>query len=220
MDRKTYVHIDPNHSFELPEQFQGDDVRYPDALVEYFLEEFTQPGDVVFDPFCGYGTTLLVCERMGRIGYGVEIDAERAAFARGLLQHPERLFIGDSRKLGELDLPALDFSITSPPYRTRIHKMDPLSGYKNEGGPYAKYFEDMQRIYAQIARLLKPSSHAVIKVSNLITEHGLTPLSWDMAAAINEQLTFLGERIILWDRLSFGYNHSYALIFKNEARPT
>lgn len=157
-----------------------------------------------------------MCERIGRTGYGIEIDADRAEFARSLLQHPERLIVGDTRKLAELDLPALDFSITSPPYRTRIHKMDPLSGYKDEGGPYADYHLGLQAIYAEIARRLKPGGHAVIKVSNLITEHGLTPLAWDMAAAVGETMTFLGERIILWDRLHFGFNHSYVLIFQKQ----
>jgi DNA modification methylase len=28
----------------------------------------------VYDPFCGSGTTLVACEQLGRVGYGVEID--------------------------------------------------------------------------------------------------------------------------------------------------
>ena len=32
------------------------------ALVEAFLAEYTRPGDLVFDPFAGFGTTLLVAE--------------------------------------------------------------------------------------------------------------------------------------------------------------
>lgn len=214
MIRKTYIQIDPTNSIELPEEFQNDDVRYSDAFVEYFLEEFTKPGDVVLDPFSGFGTTLLVCERMDRMGYGIEIDQDRVGFSRSLLKHPERLIHGDSRHLSEYDFPHADFSITSPPYRTKIHKLDPLSGYKSAGGQYSEYLIDMQSIYAQLANRLKPGAHVVVSVSNLDTEQGFTPLAWDIGTAIGEELTFLGERIILGEPNHYGYDHSYALVFK------
>ena len=57
---KTYLHLSNIQSTELPRQFQNDDVRFSEQLVEYFLEHFTQMGDVVFDPFASFGTTLLV----------------------------------------------------------------------------------------------------------------------------------------------------------------
>ena len=34
----------------------------------------TKRNDLVLDPFCGSGTTLLAAERTGRHGYGIEID--------------------------------------------------------------------------------------------------------------------------------------------------
>jgi DNA modification methylase len=211
--RKTYFYPDPNQSIELPDAFKDDDVRFPDSMVEYFLEEFTKPGDIVFDPFAGYGTTLLVAEKMGRIGYGIEIDVERWRFAQSTLKHPERLLLGDTRKLSTYDLPNLDFSITSPPYRTKVHKLDPLSGYKDEGGAYAEYIHSLQEIYAQVADLMKPHAHAVIKVSNLKTDDGVTTLAWDIGQAIAQFLTFEGERIVCWERFKSGYHHSYALIY-------
>jgi hypothetical protein len=48
----------------LPPQFRNDDVRFSEQLVEHFLQHFTQVGDVVFDPFAGFGTTLLVAEAL------------------------------------------------------------------------------------------------------------------------------------------------------------
>jgi DNA modification methylase len=30
--------------------------------------------DIVYDPFCGSGTTLLASQQLGRIGFGVELD--------------------------------------------------------------------------------------------------------------------------------------------------
>ena len=62
-----------------------EDVHFSESLVEMVLEELTSPGDVVLDPFAGYGTTLVVAERMGRVGIGVELLPERVDLIRGRL---------------------------------------------------------------------------------------------------------------------------------------
>ena len=49
---------------------------YPEELVALMLESFTDPNDVVLDPFLGSGTTLKVAEAMGRSGIGVEVNSD------------------------------------------------------------------------------------------------------------------------------------------------
>ncbi len=46
----------------------------PVELVDACLRNSTQPGDVVYEPFCGSGTTILSCERLGRSCRAVEIS--------------------------------------------------------------------------------------------------------------------------------------------------
>jgi DNA modification methylase len=46
----------------------------PVAMVADAMRDSTQRGDVVLDPFLGSGTTILAAERVGRRGYGLEID--------------------------------------------------------------------------------------------------------------------------------------------------
>ena len=46
----------------------------PVALVADAIKDCTRRGDIVLDTFCGSGTTILACERVGRRGHGVEID--------------------------------------------------------------------------------------------------------------------------------------------------
>jgi len=46
----------------------------PLALVERAIENSSRPGDLVADLFLGSGSTLIACERTGRVCYGVEID--------------------------------------------------------------------------------------------------------------------------------------------------
>ena len=47
---------------------------FPRALVEFFVNAFTDAGDVVFDPFMGSGTTMAAAHVLGRTGYGCEIS--------------------------------------------------------------------------------------------------------------------------------------------------
>jgi DNA modification methylase len=51
----------------------------PVELVERMIANSSRPTEGIYDPFCGSGTTLVACERLGRIGYGVEIDPAYAA---------------------------------------------------------------------------------------------------------------------------------------------
>jgi DNA modification methylase len=46
----------------------------PIELVSDAILDVTQRGDIVLDPFCGTGTTILAAERTGRRGYAIEFD--------------------------------------------------------------------------------------------------------------------------------------------------
>jgi DNA modification methylase len=49
---------------------------FPVALPQHVLETYTDAGDIVFEPFCGSGTTLLAAQRIGRVVRGTEIAPE------------------------------------------------------------------------------------------------------------------------------------------------
>ena len=49
---------------------------FPVALPEHILETYTDAGDIVFEPFCGSGTTLLAAQRTGRVVRASEIAPE------------------------------------------------------------------------------------------------------------------------------------------------
>ena len=210
---RTYLSLELTQAEALPAAFQGDDVRYPESLVEHFLREYTQPGDTVLDPFAGYGTTLIVAERMGRIPFGVELDGARVRYARSKLTRPENLRLGDTRCLAAIDLPKIDFSITSPPYMNRHDPEDPLAAYQAEGKGYAAYLQGLRRIYEQLRQHMKPAGTVILEVANLKKDGRVTTLAWDVAQEVSEVLRFEGEVVVCWDRYSYGYDHSYCLVY-------
>jgi DNA modification methylase len=46
----------------------------PLELIARLIMNSSRKHDIVYDPFCGSGTTLLACHQLGRIGFGVELD--------------------------------------------------------------------------------------------------------------------------------------------------
>lgn len=52
---------------------------YPEELVSFFLECYTDPDDLILDPFVGSGTSLKVAGAMGRKGIGAEINPDFAS---------------------------------------------------------------------------------------------------------------------------------------------
>ena len=46
----------------------------PLPLIEKAIENSSRPGDTVLDLFLGSGSTLIACERTGRVCYGLELD--------------------------------------------------------------------------------------------------------------------------------------------------
>ena len=64
----------------------------PEALLERILQVSSNPGDLVFDPFCGCGTTVAVAERLNRRWIGIDITH----LAVSLMKNRLRDNFGDS----------------------------------------------------------------------------------------------------------------------------
>ena len=70
-------------------------------LPRFFIERLTQPGDLVYDPFLGRGTTLIEAALLGRNVAGNDLNPLSEILARPRLQPPE---LGEiERRLGEID---------------------------------------------------------------------------------------------------------------------
>jgi SAM-dependent methyltransferase len=103
------------------------------AIARQAIAAYTQPGDLVLDPMCGIGTTLVEAAHLGRHALGVEYEARWAQLARANLTLAAahgapgtgQVHTGDARHLLDLLDPALQGTaaliLTSPPYGRSVH---------------------------------------------------------------------------------------------------
>jgi len=61
---------------------------FPPALPHYFIQRFTEPGDIVLDPFSGRGTTAVEAMAQNRFGIGNDLNDLAFALTKGKLANP------------------------------------------------------------------------------------------------------------------------------------
>jgi modification methylase len=105
------------------------------ALARRAIEAYSDPGDLVLDPMCGIGTTLVESIHAGRRAVGTEGEPRWATLARAHIeraQHqgassPAQVVEGDARHLPRLlathaptAYGGVDLILTSPPYACEV----------------------------------------------------------------------------------------------------
>lgn len=65
----------------------------PITLIERLIRIYTNPGDTVFDPFMGSGTTGVACVQTGRNFIGIEIDPQYFAIAQKRIHAAEQQMV-------------------------------------------------------------------------------------------------------------------------------
>ncbi|MGI5215125.1 TRM11 family SAM-dependent methyltransferase [Plantactinospora sp. CA-290183] len=121
------------------------------AIAAHAVHAYTQPGDLVFDPMCGIGTTIVEAIHAGRDGIGVEYESRWSDTADANIAHAHRhgatgrgsVIRGDATHLAVL-LPAalqgqVALVVTSPPYGPTVHGLvrpgsDGVTKYDNRYG--------------------------------------------------------------------------------------
>src|SRR5450755_3839794 len=80
------------------------------AIAATAISRYTEPGDLVADPMCGIGTTLVEAIHLGRDGLGIEYEDRWAQIAAANIAHARRggaagngeVIRGDARQLPAL----------------------------------------------------------------------------------------------------------------------
>jgi len=72
----------PTSILEIPSEKGFHPTQKPIALLEYLIRTYTNPGDLVFDPCMGSGTTGAACGNLQRRFIGCELDQEQGYFLK------------------------------------------------------------------------------------------------------------------------------------------
>lgn len=148
---------------------------YPDRLVTELLTRFSvKPGDLVLDPFCGSGTTLVECMKVGVDSIGIDANPSSCFSARVKTNwhlNPDRL----------LDL-THEVERTVPRYLARVtaYESDPTYKYLDQTGMLARKWISRKPLRKAIAikksieRLRTSSAYRNAMMLALISEvvHG------------------------------------------------
>lgn len=196
-----------------------EDIHFTEALAQSVIVHASGPGDLVLDPFAGYGTTLVAAARMGRRVIGIELVAEHLEIARRRIGDLDaQLLLGDARKLARLIDEPVDLVLTSPPYMAGIgHPENPLAGYLTDDADYDVYLRELGLVFGQVAALLRPGGRVVVNVGNVVAADGsVTSLASDMAAVIDRHVPLLGVTTLRWDEPPPGLDGDYLLWFARE----
>ena len=119
------------HGRYLPESNRHPGKMLP-ALARQAIETYSDPGDLILDPMCGIGTTLVEAIHTGRQAVGVELEPRWAKLARANIKYAHQqgasstaqVIEGDARQLPRLLAKQpdklVDLVLTSPPYACQI----------------------------------------------------------------------------------------------------
>ncbi|MCZ9293845.1 DNA methyltransferase [Corynebacterium meitnerae] len=198
-----------------------EDVHMCTAIVDHVINAYSAPGDLVFDPFAGFGTTLSRAVALGRRAAGVELLPGRVAQIHATT--PEAHVVeGDARRFlpqlaSSQPPPAVNLILTSPPYMAETETdTDPLEAYEQGSGDYQRYLAELNDVARACSRLVRPGGHMVWNVGDI--QHGgvYTPLIDDCAALLAQHLERITVTDIQWDEYPHDITRDALLVFRRD----
>jgi DNA modification methylase len=221
--------------------------KFPEELVADFIKFFTKKEDIVLDPMVGTGSTLIAAIQEGRSCIGIELLEKYASIAKQRVEkiiyqktlseivgiESKKLFVkiiqGDALEIDKMNLPQIDYCITSPPYWDMLtekgfetqqeRKKLGLDVYYSEDPrdlgnihDYEKFLDELVKIYRKVYDLLKKGKYMTIIVKNVKKKDRMYPLAWDIGKKLSEFFILKDEKIWCQNDIKlspFGYRYSW-----------
>jgi DNA modification methylase len=196
--------------------------KFPEPFIQQFIERFTAPGERVFDPMAGTGSSLIAAAACNRAAYGIELnpafcDIIQQRFKARRAELPAttawRVCAGDAGAAKTYNkLPSsFHYVITSPPYwdmlrmkgaetqqkRKQAGLLQFYSDDKRDLGNMASYedfLENLVKIYQRVGARLEPGRYMTIIVKNVKKKGQIFPLAWDLSFRLRKDFALCREQ--------------------------
>lgn len=138
------------------------------AIARHIIEAYTEPHELVFDPMCGIGTTMIEAMHLGRNAVGIEYERQWVGLAERGIHHARTrgaqgsayVWNADARQIPDGLLEAVRgrvrLLLTSPPYGPTCHGQVKVHGRAGHTGAIAKtdarYSKDRRNLAHRPAR--------------------------------------------------------------------
>lgn len=232
MDDRSWLVLRP----DPPQLALPDDLRQRDPLggrdcgsvsqMQPFLRQYSRPGDLVLDPFCGFASTLVAAHLEGRRGIGCDIDAGRASLARERLQRlgiaSDGVFTGSLATCDVAD-GSVDLCLTNIPYFGCDWNgtADDVQLYASAS--FARYLQGLREVFHRVRPLLREDGYCVVMVQNVTLGGRMVPQAWEVGRLLASLLTPCEERILCYPKPATtsaaldartNRSHEYALVYR------
>jgi SAM-dependent methyltransferase len=160
------------------------------ATARAAIEAYSAPGDIVLDPMCGIGTTLVEAVHLGRDAVGVEYEPKWSELASANLAHAKasgasghgEILTGDGRYISSLVDPALKglvtLVVTSPPYGPSLHGHVRAQPGRGVTKYHCSYSNDAANLGAVgLDELLRAVQEILVGCSRLLRPGGVVALT-------------------------------------------
>lgn len=212
MGKNSYIVLGKeSDTFRLEPEFLRDDYMQCFDIswvsqVAPFIEEFSEEGDVIFDPFAGLGTTLLAAGMLGRKSIGIELDKSRFTLLKERM-HKHRqsmLFMpvvceGDALTIS---FPCdVDLLVTNFPYFHASAKNESTNIYNISD--YANYLQTIEKIIQRCEGALRKDGYMIAFCENIRQPNGnIIPQAYDICKILQRYFHLKEERIVLYPKQS------------------
>jgi len=215
------------------------------TMISDFILFFTKEKMRVLDPFLGIGATLVACDRTNRLGYGIDVNPKFVDISIKRTTGKQTIILGDASDLEKMNLPPIDYCITSPPYWSMLHKIDVNQEKRLNKGLATKYsdlpedlgnifdynifIKKLLAIFGKVYDVLRQGAYLTIITQNIINRSVMIPFAWDLAIKMTTDLKYVLKKEKIWCQNHkhlhpFGYpyawvsntHHHYCLIFRKE----
>ncbi len=207
---------------------------------------YTQPNEVVLDPFIGGGTTAVEAKLLGRRCIARDINPDAVAFTKenlnfdprtslfdGLTAHEPDVVVGDARDLSEIGNNSIDLICAHPPYAGIIGYSAAVEGDLSQLS-HSEYLDAMRVVAAECFRVLKRGRQCAVLIGDTRQKKQVVPMGFQVIRLFLDAGFRLKELIIkrqhnckttgFWYTNSIKFNflllaHEYLPVFEKPSLP-